>query len=390
MPPSSVMRIRAPQNGHGNAFCSGNLVLSETKIPSGGGLENWSLNVVLLTFHLNFFFRRCLAAIFIPFPNPVKMIKPLCANLNLDIWGETPVEYFVAVLRSICGHVLIFFHGFLAFFRPRIRRPADVFDGVGAMRGATEAEIKRRNHPRPTNYFKYERVLSGAPDRDFCMSIQDRYFRRLEIDLLRDTNTEFGHERQPYSKWLYKGGPNCIHAWRKYLVQGDVIADQGMAEGTAGIPPKQLPNSGYYSPETMRGVSLKFVVLDEYGSMKSEVWEQIIRPALADQKGSALFIGTPLGRNHFYELFTYGESGNDSEFKSWHFTSFDNELLDPKEIEAAKKSMSSFAFRQEFMASFEAASGGIFKEITHFFSISKMCTCCFIFFSVFFRKFSLK
>jgi predicted phage terminase large subunit-like protein len=115
-------------------------------------------------------------------------------------------------------------------------------------------------------------------------------------------------------------------------------------------------------PETMRGVSLKFVVLDEYGSMKPEVWEQIIRPALADQKGSALFIGTPLGRNHFWELYQYGESGKDSEFKSWHFTSFDNELLDPKEIEAAKKSMSSFAFRQEFLASFEAASGGIFKE----------------------------
>jgi len=131
---------------------------------------------------------------------------------------------------------------------------------VGAMRGATEAEIKRRNHPRPTNYFKYERVLSGAPDRDFCMSIQDRYFRRLEIDLLRDTNTEFGHERQPYSKWLYKGGPNCIHAWRKYLVQGDVIADQGMAEGTAGIPPKQLPNSGYYSPETKRKSEVAYII----------------------------------------------------------------------------------------------------------------------------------
>ena len=115
-------------------------------------------------------------------------------------------------------------------------------------------------------------------------------------------------------------------------------------------------------PETMRGVSLKFVVLDEYGSMKPEVWEQIIRPALADQKGSALFIGTPLGRNHFWELYQYGESGKDPEFKAWHFTSFDNELLDPKEIEAARKSMSSFAFRQEFMASFEAASGGIFKE----------------------------
>ena len=131
---------------------------------------------------------------------------------------------------------------------------------VGSLRGATEAEVKRRNHRNPTNYFKYERVLTGAPDRDFCTSIQDRYFRRLEIDLLRDTNTEFGHERQPYSKWLYKGGPNCVHAWRKYLVQGDVLADQGMAEGTAGIPPKQLPNNGYYNKDTKRASEIRYII----------------------------------------------------------------------------------------------------------------------------------
>ena len=131
---------------------------------------------------------------------------------------------------------------------------------MGSLRGATEQEIKRRNHRTPTIYFKYERILSGAPDRDFCMSIEDRYFRRLEIDLLRDFNTEFGHERQPYSKWLYKGGPNCVHAWRRYLVQGDVVADQGMASGTAGIPPKQLPNSGYYSPETKRKSEVAYII----------------------------------------------------------------------------------------------------------------------------------
>ena len=131
---------------------------------------------------------------------------------------------------------------------------------IGSMRGATESEVKRRNHRTPTNYFKYERVLTGAPDRDFCTSIQDRYFRRLEIDLLRDTNTEFGHERQPYSKWLYKGGPNCIHAWHKYLVQGNVISDQGMAPGTPGIPPKQLPNNGYYSPETKRKSEVAYII----------------------------------------------------------------------------------------------------------------------------------
>jgi predicted phage terminase large subunit-like protein len=115
-------------------------------------------------------------------------------------------------------------------------------------------------------------------------------------------------------------------------------------------------------PETMRGVSLKYLVMDEYADMKPEVWEQILRPALADQKGQALFIGTPMGRNHFYDLYLYGQKGDDSSFTAFHFTSFDNPLLDPTEIEAAKKSMSSFAFRQEFMASFEALGGELFKE----------------------------
>lgn len=131
---------------------------------------------------------------------------------------------------------------------------------IGSMRGATEEELRRRNHKNLTIYFKYERVLSGAPDRDFCTSIEGRYFRRLEIDLLRDINREFGHERQPYSKWLYKGGPNCVHAWRRYFVQGKNIADQGMVEGTPGIAPKELPNNGYYSAETKRKSEVAYII----------------------------------------------------------------------------------------------------------------------------------
>ena len=115
-------------------------------------------------------------------------------------------------------------------------------------------------------------------------------------------------------------------------------------------------------PDTMRGVSLKFLVLDEYADMKPSVFEEILRPALADQKGSCLFIGTPKGRNHFYELYKYAELGNDDTYEAWHFTSYDNETLDPEEIDVAKKSMSSYAFRQEFMASFEARGSELFKE----------------------------
>lgn len=115
-------------------------------------------------------------------------------------------------------------------------------------------------------------------------------------------------------------------------------------------------------PETMRGVSLKYLVLDEYADMKPDVWESILRPALADLKGSALFIGTPMGRNHFYELYKLAELGLDPDYKSWHYTSYDNPILDKEEVDKAKKSMSSYAFRQEFLASFEAKGSEMFKE----------------------------
>jgi predicted phage terminase large subunit-like protein len=115
-------------------------------------------------------------------------------------------------------------------------------------------------------------------------------------------------------------------------------------------------------PDTMRGVSLKMLVLDEYADMKPMVFEEILRPALADQKGHCLFIGTPKGRNHFYELFKYAELKGDETFDAWHFTSYDNPLIDPEEIDIAKKSMSTYAFRQEFLASFEALGSEMFKE----------------------------
>jgi len=123
---------------------------------------------------------------------------------------------------------------------------------VSSMNGATKQQVIERNHKTKTTYYQYERVIQqGFPDRDFCMSIENRYFRRMEIDLLRDINEKFGHNGQPYSKWLYKGGPQCVHAWHKYFVQGDVFSDEGMAIGVPGTPPQSLPGKGYY-PGTPR------------------------------------------------------------------------------------------------------------------------------------------
>jgi predicted phage terminase large subunit-like protein len=115
-------------------------------------------------------------------------------------------------------------------------------------------------------------------------------------------------------------------------------------------------------PDTLRGVSLTFVVLDEVADIKPEAWEQVIRAALSDKKGRGLFIGTPKGRNWFYDMYKLGLEGEDPEWKSWHFTTADNPLIDPKEIENAKKTMSTFAFNQEYKASFNNAGADVFKE----------------------------
>jgi predicted phage terminase large subunit-like protein len=115
-------------------------------------------------------------------------------------------------------------------------------------------------------------------------------------------------------------------------------------------------------PDTLRGLSINYLVMDEYADMKPEVFEEILRPALSDLEAPALLIGTPKGRNHYYDLYKYAELGNDPEWKAWHFTSYDNPFLKKEEINAAKRSMSSYAFRQEFMASFESKGSEMFRE----------------------------
>jgi len=148
----------------------------------------------------------------------------------------------------------------------------------------------------------------------------------------------------------------------KELLQGTELIES-THENTATmtlVNGRKISLKGSDRPDTLRGVGLAYVVLDEYASMKVEVWEQIIRPTLSDVKGGALFIGTPAGKNHFYDLFIEGDK--DDDWETFQFNSTDNPLIDPEEVEVAKKTMSTQAFRQEFEASFVSFTGGIFKN----------------------------
>ena len=119
---------------------------------------------------------------------------------------------------------------------------------------------------------------------------------------------------------------------------------------------------GADNSDTLRGLSLYYAVLDECAFIKQDTWEKIIRASLSDKKGDAMFISTPSGRNWFYDLYKLGIEGEDPDWKAWHFTTKDNETIDPKEVEAARKTLSTIAFKQEYEASFDNAGQEIFKE----------------------------
>jgi len=112
---------------------------------------------------------------------------------------------------------------------------------------------------------------------------------------------------------------------------------------------------GAEDPDKLRGVSLDYCVIDEAADTKLELlWGEILRPALADRQGDALFIGTPKGKaNAFYDLYTFAQDPANTDWSAFQYTTRDGGFVKPEEIEAAARDMSERQFRQEFEATFE-------------------------------------
>jgi hypothetical protein len=103
--------------------------------------------------------------------------------------------------------------------------------------------------------------------------------------------------------------------------------------------------------DSLRGEGLDFVVLDEFASMAPEAWTEVLRPALSDRLGGALFTGTPQGFNHFYRLFEASRERND--WASFQFTTEQGENVPIEELETARRELDERIFRQEYQACFE-------------------------------------
>lgn len=121
---------------------------------------------------------------------------------------------------------------------------------------------------------------------------------------------------------------------------------------------------GWEAIETLRGQAFDFIVIDEVAMMRNfwVNWQEIIRPCLTDTIGKVLFISTPKGYNHFYDLCNM--ELKDKDYKTFHFTSYDNPYLPVEELDTAKKTLPVERFEQEYMASFQKTQGLVYKEFS--------------------------
>ena len=113
---------------------------------------------------------------------------------------------------------------------------------------------------------------------------------------------------------------------------------------------------GSDNPDSLRGQFFDGVCIDEVGDQNPKIWNEIIRPALSDRLGWALFIGTPKGRNHFSELRDRAEK--EPGWKLLEFRADQTGIIPEEELWAARKEMGENKYAQEFLCSFNSAIEG--------------------------------
>lgn len=120
---------------------------------------------------------------------------------------------------------------------------------------------------------------------------------------------------------------------------------------------------GADNPDSLRGVGIHFLVMDEVQDIDPDAWKKVLRPTLASTGGHALFIGTPKSYNFLYDLYMLGQDEKNvllGRWKSWQFPTITSPFIPPEEIAAARNDMGEKDFNQEFMASFETMSGRVY------------------------------
>lgn len=152
-------------------------------------------------------------------------------------------------------------------------------------------------------------------------------------------------------------------AWRamKELVEGHA-SYKNEAELVVELPNGSIVQlKSAENPDSLRGVSLAGLVIDEGAFMKKEVWTDVLRPATSDQQAPVLFISTPKGWNWFKDIYDYASTSGDPNWEAFSYTTADGGQVSAEEIESAKRELDENTFRQEYLASFTQLASQVYS-----------------------------
>ena len=209
-----------------------------------------------------------------------------------------------------------------------------------------------------------QKVVYDAPER-FKLLCSGRRFGKTYLCITRLIN--WAMEKPGSLCWYVTANYRMAKqiAWRQLraMIPPEVFLAKNEAELTVELKNGSiLALKGSDNPDSLRGVSLSALVVDEAAYVRQEAWEMVLRPALSDQGGPAWFITTPAGLNWFHDL--WEQAHLEDDWRTFSYTTIQGGNVPPEEVEAARRTLDERTFRQEYLASFETLSGRVYADFS--------------------------
>jgi hypothetical protein len=209
---------------------------------------------------------------------------------------------------------------------------------------------------------KPQETIANDTHRFICV-VAGRRFGKTHLSIRQLCR----HARQPDSTVWYVA-PTYRQAkqivWRKLKNKlQDLRWSKRVNESELSIELKNgsiISLKGADNADSLRGVGLDYLVMDEFADIDPEAWYEVLRPTLADRQGGALFIGTPKGLGNWAHDLYNMPTEQPEQWASYQYTTVDGGNVKLEEIEAARRDLDERTFRQEFMATFETYAGRIY------------------------------
>ena len=114
-------------------------------------------------------------------------------------------------------------------------------------------------------------------------------------------------------------------------------------------------------PDNIRGNTFDYLIVDEMAFTRPELWSEVLSATVLVKGKKVIFISTPKGKNHFYQLSL--QPNYDNRYKYFHYSSYDNPMIDAEDLEERKRSLPKHIFEQEYLAKFIDNASGLFKNV---------------------------